>query len=147
MDSYMYIRALEFAYDKHKGQFRSDGESYITHPIEVSLKYLDPYYTNWQTRIVAVLHDVLEDTDATFDELNHIFGEDIALCVFLLSKSENLSYEKYIGIIKQGNNPVVTAVKIADLKHNLSTIDNIKDESRRNKLKSRYQKALTVLQG
>ena len=144
MDSYMYIDALKFANDKHKGQKRYDGESYIVHPIEVSLKFLP--YTNWQTRIVAVLHDVLEDTETTYEELIQNFGDDIALPVFLLSKSDQLPYEDYIMSIKLGNNPVVTAVKIADLKHNLSTIENIPDLDKRKRLKERYERALAVLE-
>jgi len=144
MDSYMYIRALEFANDKHKGQKRANGESYIVHPIEVSLKFLPR--TNWQTKIVAVLHDVLEDTNTSYEELDNNFGIDITIPVFILSKPHDISYEKYIEGIKEYENPVVTAVKIADLKHNLSTIDNIPDLDKRKRLKERYERALAVLE-
>jgi len=141
----MYIEALKFAYDKHKGQKREDGESYITHPIEVSLKYLPVYY-NWKTRIVAILHDTLEDTDTTMPELERKFGEEIMNSVSLLSNRKTEPYEEYIRRIKVCGDKEDIAVKIADLKHNLSTIDNIKDESRRKKLKDRYEKALKVLE-
>lgn len=146
MDSYMYIRALEYANKKHKGQFRHNGESYIVHPIEVSLKFL-PGSADWKTRIVAILHDVLEDTDSAEIDLEILFGKEIAEAVQVLTRPKEswIPYESYIKHIKNRNNPLSTAVKIADLKHNLSTINNIKDEDKRNRLKSRYEKALETL--
>lgn len=147
MDSYLYIHALEFANDKHKGQKRHNGESYIVHPIEVSLKYLE--YENYETKIVALLHDTIEDTKTTEAELIEKFGYEIGSCVGLLTRDPMRleSYEEYIKRIKESKNPVATAVKIADLKHNLSTIENIPDLDKRKRLKERYERALSVLTG
>ncbi len=141
----MYIEALKFANDKHKGQKRANGESYIVHPIEVSLKFL-PMRANWETRIVALLHDVIEDTKTTESELVEMFGYKIGWQVGILTRESKLeSYEEYINRIKKYGPETVRKVKIADLKHNLSTIDNIPDLDKRKRLKERYEKALTVL--
>jgi GTP pyrophosphokinase len=136
----LLIKAINFATEKHNGQFREDGKPYISHPLAVAESVTSP-----KARIIAVLHDVFEDTDTTYEELLNTFGDEIALSVFLLSRPDNLSYEDYIYTIKKGNNTVITEIKIADLRHNLSTIDNIKDTEKRQRLKTRYEQALKVL--
>ena len=138
----LFVKAYNYAMVKHNGQFREDGVPYITHPMTVAQMVGDNNYV----KIVAILHDTLEDTNATMPELRDNFGEEIMNSVNLLSKKTTLPYEEYIQKIKVCGTKDEISVKIADLKHNLSTIDNIKDESRRNKLKNRYEKALTVLE-
>ena len=78
-----YDLALEYATKKHEGKFRKgyDHKPYITHPIEVSKlveKYMkdDPEMEKY--KVAALLHDTLEDTDATYEELEKLFGKDIA---------------------------------------------------------------------
>ena len=137
----LFVKAINYATEKHAGQFRLDGKPYITHPLEVASSVDD-----YRSKTVAILHDVLEDTNTTYEELNKEFGADISIPVFILTKSDKLDYEDYIMKIKFSNNDIVTSVKIADLKHNLSTIDNIKDLEKRERLKSRYVKALEVLE-
>jgi (p)ppGpp synthase/HD superfamily hydrolase len=130
-----------FAIEKHRGQKRLDGQDYITHPILVSNSLIDT-----QSKIVGMLHDTLEDTNTTLLELTNIFGKHIAECVHLLTKSEYESYSNYINRIVKSDNELVKNVKIADLINNLSTIDNIPDKDKRERLKSRYENALMVLQ-
>jgi (p)ppGpp synthase/HD superfamily hydrolase len=137
----LYKKALQFATEKHKGQKRLDGQDYITHPILVSNSLIDT-----QSKIVGMLHDTLEDTNTTLLELTNIFGKHIAECVHLLTKSEYESYSNYINRIVKSDNELVKNVKIADLINNLSTIDNIPDKDKRERLKSRYENALMVLQ-
>lgn len=133
-------KALLFATEKHKDQRRLDGQFYITHPVIVANNVTDP-----KAKIVALLHDTLEDTNTTFDELYHEFGSQITHAVALLSKHEIMPYKTYINNIKISNDPLAIAVKIADLKHNLSTIDNVPDLKKRESLRKRYMKALRVL--
>lgn len=140
-DFELFVKAINYATEKHKGQKRVDGQPYITHPMAVA-----GMVSNEKERIVAVLHDVLEDTDATLQELYQEFGAEIALAVKFLTKEDNEPYENFITSIKLANNPLSTAVKIADLRHNLSTIENIPDLDKRKMLKERYERALKVLE-
>lgn len=137
----LYVKAISYATEKHKDQKRYDGQPYITHPLAVAQNVTDP-----KAKIIAILHDILEDTDTTLDSLIDLFGHEIALTVVSLSRIESMSYEDYILGIKVLKIPLARQVKIADLKHNLSTIDNIPDKKQRAKLKHRYEKALEALE-
>ncbi len=140
-DFQTFVNAINFATEKHDGQKRADGKPYITHPLAVC-----EYVTGTEERIVAVLHDVLEDTNATIEELYRNFGAEIAIAVMFLTKEEGEPYENYITRLKLTRNPLSIAVKIADLRHNLSTIENIPDLDKRKRLKDRYERALEVLE-
>lgn len=141
-DFQMFVKAVNFATEKHDGQKRVDGKPYITHPLAVA-----EFVEGIEERIVAVLHDILEDTDVTIEDLYRNFGSKIAMAVMFLTKEENELYENYITRLKLTKNALSIAVKIADLKHNLSTIENIPDLDKRKRLKERYERALTVLEG
>ena len=108
--------ALRFAKEKHKGQKRIGGDDYITHPIAVmeivKRQGLDESY-----QIAALFHDLLEDTDATEDEILQIGNPEILEAVKLLTKVKGCDMAEYIGSIK--NNPIAYAVKAADRLHNL----------------------------
>lgn len=113
MNSNLYKQALEFAALKHVGHKRKNGDNYIIHPIRVSQEV----FTEKQ-KCIALLHDVLEDTETTYEELKAAFGVDIAHSVLVLTKTENETYEEYIQRVK--TNPDATAVKIADIADNLN---------------------------
>ena len=108
--------ALQFAKEKHKGQKRIGGDDYITHPIAVmeivKRQGLDESY-----QIAALFHDLLEDTDATEEEILQIGNPEILEAVKLLTKKKGYDMAEYIGSIK--NNPIAHAVKAADRLHNL----------------------------
>ena len=108
--------ALEFAMDKHKGQKRIGGDDYITHPIAVceivKSQGLDENY-----QIAALFHDLLEDTDATEEEIIEYGNLEILEAVKLLTKEKGYDMAEYIGAIKQ--NPIAFAVKASDRLHNL----------------------------
>lgn len=140
-DFQMFVKAVNYATEKHYGQKRLDGRPYITHPLAVCEQV-----EGIKERIVAVLHDVLEDTDATVQDLYRNFGAEIALAVLFLTKDENEPYENYITRLKLAKNPLSIAVKIADLRNNLHTIENIPDLDKRKRLKERYERALKVLE-
>lgn len=131
-------KAMIIAYNAHKNQFDKSGVPYIYHPIYVAEKMKTE-----NECIVALLHDVVEDTETTFEQLENIFSSEIIDSLKLLTKDNTVDYYEYIMKIKK--NPIAKSVKIEDLKHNLDltrldviTEDDIKRENR-------YKKALLIL--
>ena len=115
-DSESLQLALEFAKEKHKGQKRIGGDDYITHPMAVcEIVKSQEYDKNYQ--ITALFHDLLEDTDATEEEILKFGNPEILEAVKLLTKENGYIMEEYISSIK--NNPLAFAVKAADRLHNL----------------------------
>ena len=116
IDSGSYKLALEFAKAKHEGQKRIGGNDYITHPIAVceivKNQGLDENY-----QITALFHDLLEDTDATQEEILKYGSPEILESVKLLTKEKGYDMAEYVSGIKQ--NPIAFAVKAADRLHNL----------------------------
>ena len=108
--------ALDFAKEKHKGQKRIGGDDYITHPIAVSEIVKNQGYDEIY-QITALFHDLLEDTDATVDEILKYGNAEILEAVKLLTKEKGYDMAEYIGSIKQ--NPIAFVVKTADRLHNL----------------------------
>ena len=108
--------AIEFAEKKHEGQKRIGGDDYITHPIAVfEMVKSQGYDENYQ--IAALFHDLLEDTDATEEEILKFGNPEILEAVKILTKKKGYDMSEYIGAIKQ--NPIAYAVKTADRLHNL----------------------------
>lgn len=139
----LFDTALEFAREKHKGQKRLDGEDYINHPYRV-FEYVGD--DDEELACVAILHDVLEDTDTTEQELLSIFPDEVVEAVKIVTRDEKDNYEYFIDSIRRSGNSNAIHVKIGDIKDNLSTIENIPDLDKRKRLKERYEKALTVLE-
>lgn len=108
--------ALEFAKAKHNGQKRIGGEDYITHPIAVS-EIVKGQGFDEKYQIAALFHDLLEDTDATEEEILKYGSSEILKAVKLLTKEKGYDMAEYINAIKQ--NPIAYAVKAADRLHNL----------------------------
>lgn len=110
------VCALAFATEKHKGQKRKGGEEYITHPVAVSELVKEwGYGTDYQ--LVALFHDLLEDTDATETEIEAIGGPAVLQAVKLLTKENGYDMVTYIAGIKE--NPMAKVVKTADRLHNV----------------------------
>ena len=110
------LHALAFAKEKHRGQKRIGGDDYITHPIAVAeIVKSQGYDETYQ--ITALFHDLLEDTDATEDEILQYGSHEVLTAVKLLSKTSGYVMAEYIEGIKQ--NPIAFAVKAADRLHNL----------------------------
>ena len=107
--------ALEIALKAHKGQCDLDGKPVIVHPLTVALK------GNNENEIVAgLLHDVVEDTNWTFDDLlNAGIKPEVVDALRLLTHSEDVPYLDYVRSIAESRNPIAINVKCNDLEHNL----------------------------
>ena len=105
-------KAEEYATLMHSGQVDRAGESYIEHPRAVAAK------VNGETeKIVAWLHDTVEDTDATIEQIESMFGAEVAGAVALLTHDKSEPYMDYVRRIK--GNEIARKVKMADLSHNM----------------------------
>jgi (p)ppGpp synthase/HD superfamily hydrolase len=105
-------RAIEIAVLAHKGQSRKNGDPYILHPLR--LMHAVP---STREKIVAVLHDVVEDTSVTMDQLkSEGFSPEILDALALVTHDGNEPYDEYINNIK--TNPIARSVKLADLRDN-----------------------------
>lgn len=111
----MFDLALKIATDAHRGQFDKAGAPYINHPIAVA-----NLVKNDDARIVALLHDVLEDTNITVNNLIHYgFNKTIIDAIVILTRKIDEDYEQYLERVK--SNSIALEVKIADLTHNSDT--------------------------
>lgn len=130
-------RAYKFAYEKHKNQNRKgyDHKPYITHPIEVSKlveKYMENDYQLEIYKVVALLHDTLEDTDATYDEIEKLFGKNIADIVLELTndkdEKDRLGKDVYLADKMSKMNDKTLILKLCDRLHNVSELIYADDE-------------------
>lgn len=115
--------AIRIAYKAHEGQVDDCNIPYILHPIHLAEQMKDE-----ATTCVALLHDVVEDTDITFDQLTEYgFPDEIILALRYLTHDKQVPYMEYIEKIKE--NPIAKAVKLEDLKHNsdLSRYEELED--------------------
>ena len=134
-------KAMKLCYEAHKDQVDKSGLPYVFHPAHVAEQMTDE-----ATTIVALLHDVVEDTDYTLEDLAaEGFGKEILEAVALMTHEDDVPYLDYVAKLK--NNPIARAVKLADLAHNsdLSRIGEI-DEETRERLE-KYKKAIALLKG
>lgn len=104
-------KALRIAYDAHAGQLDKCGTPYIAHPLHVAEQMDDETST-----CVALLHDVVEDSDVTLDDLARDFPPEIVEGVRLMTHEPEVDYLDYVRAIR--GNPLATTVKLADLAHN-----------------------------
>lgn len=105
-------RALKLCFDAHKDQLDKTGLPYVFHPFHLAEQMQDE-----TTTIVALLHDVVEDTDYTFADLEAMdFGEEVIEALKLLTHDDAIPYMEYVAGLK--HNSVARTVKLADLAHN-----------------------------
>ena len=104
-------KAMKIAYDAHHGQFDKGGIPYIYHPIHLAEQMDDEVEC-----VCALLHDVVEDTDITFEDLEKDFPNEVIDILKLLTHEDGIEYMDYVRKIK--TNKVATKVKMADIKHN-----------------------------
>ena len=106
------IRAMNLAYSAHHGQFDKGGVPYIFHPIHLAEGMDDEVST-----CVALLHDTVEDTEITLEDLAAEFPTAVVEAVGLLTHTEGTDYFDYVRRIR--SNPIAMKVKLADLSHNM----------------------------
>lgn len=131
--------ALSIATEAHRGQFDKVGIDYIEHPI-----FIASQVDSEEEKAVALLHDVIEDSPVTAEELlNAGLPETVVTAVQILSKKKGQDYQTYLKTVK--SNPLARAVKLADLKHNsdLSRLETITDKDLEGLEK--YKKAIDYL--
>lgn len=133
-------KALKISFNAHKNQVDKSGMPYVFHPFHLA-EQMDNEYSV----CVALLHDVVEDTDITIEDLRaEVFPKEVINAIELMTHSDSVPYLDYVKEIK--NNPIARKVKLADLKHNsdLSRLDNIDDKALERVEK--YKKAIEILQ-
>lgn len=126
-------RAYEVAQLAHSGQTRDEGSPYIVHPVRVALSLVDELTLFSPTLICsALLHDVIEDSDVTRDDIARMFDEEIAEIVWLLTKLEEVSLRDYLARIEAAAYTGAPIVKLCDRLDNLrSVVDTPKLEKKR----------------
>ncbi len=136
-------KAYEFAKKKHEGQFRKSGEPYFTHPAEVAY-ILAELKMDVPTIIAGLLHDVVEDTDTTVEEIEKEFGKEVAFIVkgvtklegYRFSSKEERDAESFRNLlISLAEDIRVLIVKLADRLHNMRTMDSMTPESQKRNAK------------
>ena len=133
-------KALKISFNAHKNQVDKSGMPYVFHPFHLAEQMDDEYSV-----CVALLHDVVEDTDITVEELiTKGFPKEVINAIELMMHSDSVPYLDYVKAIK--NNPIARKVKLADLEHNsnLSRLDKIDDKALERVAK--YKKAIEILQ-
>jgi (p)ppGpp synthase/HD superfamily hydrolase len=133
-------KALKFCFEAHKEQRDKSDMPYVFHPF-----HLAEQMETEETTIVALLHDVVEDTPYTFADLEQMgFGVDVLDALKLLTHDESVDYMDYVAEIKK--NPIAKAVKMADLRHNsdLSRLDEVTEKALNRREK--YLQAMALLE-
>ena len=131
-------KAMNIAFNAHLNQVDKSGVPYIFHPI-----HLAEQMDTEDECIVALLHDVVEDTDITFTDLEKEFSKEVIDAVKLLTRNKDMDYMEYV--IKLKDNPIAKKVKLADLKHN-SDITRLDTVTEKDRLRvEKYSKALEIL--
>ena len=137
-DKNLVEKAFDYAYKHHEGQKRKSGEPYIIHPIAVA-EILAELNMDVATICAGLLHDTIEDTDATYEDIEEKFGTDIANIVEGVTKIKNLNYQSGEEsqaenirklVLAMSKDIRVVIVKLADRLHNLRTLEYMADEKR-----------------
>lgn len=104
-------KAMKIAYTAHHGQLDKGGLPYIFHPYHLAEQMDDEI-----SCCAALLHDVVEDTDVTFEYLEKEFPKEVMDVLFLLTHKEDVPYFEYVRAIRA--NPIAVKIKLADISHN-----------------------------
>ena len=132
-------KAMKLAFAAHKDQLDKSGIPYVFHPI-----HLAEQMESEETAIVALLHDVVEDTEYTLQDIAAMgFPQEVLEALALMTHDEAVPYMDYVARLK--GNPIARTVKLADLRHNsdLTRLDAV-DEKAHARIE-KYRKAITEL--
>lgn len=133
-------KAMQLAYKAHHGQVDKGGIPYIFHPYHLAEQMPDEY-----TTCVALLHDVVEDTDITLEEIYANFPKAVADAVATMTHGKDEPYLDYVQRVRE--NPIARIVKLADLRHNSdqTRMPNA-DEATLAYFQEKYRKAFEILE-
>ncbi len=140
-DRDLIAKAYEFARVSHKGQKRVSGEMYIIHPASVAMLLIELGMDN-ESLIAALLHDVVEDTHVTHEEVTQMFGRDVAVLVSGVTKLGKIPYSSREEqqaenirkmLLAMSQDIRVIIIKLADRLHNMRTIDAMPPQKQRDK--------------
>ena len=132
-------KAYEIAKKAHLGQVDKAGEDYIKHPEKVA-----SFVKTDEEKAVAYLHDVIEDTELTLEDLyEYGFSKEILEAVDIITKKRGEDYQSYLNSVKK--NKLARAVKLADLRHNSDLTRLTKVTEKDIERKEKYQKAIDFL--
>lgn len=132
-------KALKLCFEAHKDQVDKSGMPYVFHPF-----HLAEQMTTEETVIVALLHDVVEDTDYTFEDLEQMrFPNSVIEALRLMTHERFVPYLDYVRKIK--TNDIARTVKLADLRHNsdVTRLDSVDDKTE--KRMEKYRKTMEIL--
>ncbi len=139
--------AYKTANKAHSGQFRKSGEPYIHHPLSVALILAD-LKLDYFCIVAAILHDCIEDTSVTKEDVQAQFGEQVAHIVEGVSKLTSLEFTSSSQkqaenfqklILAMSKDMRVMVIKLADRLHNMRTLDSMSDEKKRQKAKETFE--------
>ena len=140
-DMQLIIKAYNFAEAAHESQVRNSGEKYFVHPFQVALLLAD-LNMDTATIIAGLLHDVIEDTNISYDKVREEFGEEVADLVDGVTKLKKLQYKTKQEnqaenlrkmVIAMAKDIRVIIVKLADRLHNMRTLEYMTDEKKKEK--------------
>jgi GTP pyrophosphokinase len=136
-DKTLIRKAFEIAVDAHKDQRRKSGEAYIFHPVAVAQIVASEIGLDATSIASALLHDVVEDTEYTLNDIEQMFGETVARIVDGLTKISNLKTDRDVSLQAENfrkmlltinDDPRVIIIKIADRLHNMQTMDAMRPD-------------------
>ena len=132
-------KAMKLCFEAHKDQVDQSGMPYVFHPFHLAEQMHDEDST-----VVALLHDVVEDTPYTLEDLKEMgFNRAVLEAVTLLTHLPQVSYEVYLEGIKK--NPLAKTVKLADIAHNSDQTRLDADDPRAGYWAKKYKRALEIL--
>ncbi len=136
-ESNLFAKALIIASEMFKDKYDKEGVPYINH-----LYYVSDNVNTLEEKIVGLLHDVIEDTNATYDDLIEVgFPENIVNSIRILTRNKKIPYSEYIDSVLNSNDLVAIRVKRIDMTHNMKRDRlNKVEEAERKKLIEKYSK-------
>ncbi len=134
-------KAYKMAERGHKNQKRNSGEPFVTHPLNVAEILID-LGMDTESIVAAILHDLVEDTDYTLDDVSNVFGNDIALLVDGVTKLGKIPFSSIEEqqaenlrkmLLAMSKDIRVMIIKLSDRLHNMRTLDGLREQKRRDK--------------
>jgi (p)ppGpp synthase/HD superfamily hydrolase len=135
----LLVKSIKVAVEFHGTQTDKSGNLYIEHPLAVMERVRE---SSNDHKAIAVLHDILEDTSCSVEDLSFLPKKLVDTILLLTKFSSEETYAKYIDRIIESENEIAIQVKLADIAHNMSRMHKLKDEATKKRLKKKYEPAI-----